>query len=444
MNTELFIRYVTELFMFVPAGIIAVIPVRNFQRVKTSYLIILFTAVMAAAIFGGAAVCSVYNLSSNAILLFFMPIFFLAYHFCYNLSLSKKLTCFTNASMLCGFCSMYSAFVAAPLEIGNNDKVYRISSGLICLGIAFAVVAAFFRTLHIKIAEMLDNPTLDRLWIRLMFVPFVITFLLVWMTPVYPENVMVGKLRIVCVGLLPVIPITVWFICHMMWWLANRMTETAQLQQNLDILQMEEKQYHKTLRYLEETRTLRHDFRHHLLMIEELAEKNGDKDLLEYIRPFIKSTERTNKKYFENPVLNAVASHYIELAKEQDTLLMWGIDLPEQIPFKESDICSVMGNLLENAINAVRELQKEQRIIHITITLRYGMTLALHISNRYKGHIVLDKNGLPAVKSDRHGIGLRSVQNTVNRYNGILGFETDNGKFDVYLLMYSKPDKKYQ
>ena len=136
--------------------------------------------------------------------------------------------------------------------------------------------------------------------------------------------------------------------------------------------------------------------------------------------------------------MNAVASHYIELAKEQDTLLMWGIDLPEKIPFKESDICSVMGNLLENAINAVKELPKEQRIIHSTIKFQHGMTFAIHISNQYKGHIILDKNGLPLVNSDQHGIGLRSVQNTVNRYNGILGIETDNGKFDVYLVMYSQ------
>ena len=438
MNIELFVRYIIELSLFVPAGIMAVIPVRNFQRVKTSYMIILFTVLMIMAVFGGAAVCSIYDLSTNIILLFFLPIFFLAYHFCYDLSLSKKLLCFLNASMLCGFCSMYSVFVTAPLEIGNNDNVYRISSGLIYLGIAFVIGGAFFRTLHSKISEMLDNPTLDKLWIRLLFVPFVMTFILVWMTPIYPENAMVGRLRIVCMGVLLLIPITLWFMCHMMWWIANRMTETAQLQQNLDILQMEEKQYHKTLRYLEETKTLRHDFRHHLLMIEKLAERNGDQELLEYIRPFIKATEKTSKKYFENPVLNAVASHYIELAKEQDTLLMWGIDLPEKIPFKESDICSVMGNLLENAINAVKELPKEQRIIHSTITFQHGMTFAIHISNQYKGHIILDKNGLPLVNSDQHGIGLRSVQNTVNRYNGILGIETDNGKFDVYLVMYSQ------
>ncbi len=443
MNTALFIRHIIELAMIVPAGIMSVIPVRNYQKVKTNYLITLFTVIMITAVLGGSVVCSVYHIPSNMALLVFMPVFFLAYHFCYQISLSKKFFCFLYASMLCGFCTMYSTFATAPLELDNHDGVFHISSGLICLGITLAIGAVFFRTLSRKITEMLDNPALDKLWIRLMFVPFLMTIILIWMTPISPENAMVGRLRPVSMVILLLIPMTLWFMCHMMWWITNRMTETAQLQQNYDILQMEEKQYRSTLRYLEETRTLRHDFRHHLLMIEELAEKNETEKLLEYIRPFIQKTENTNqKKYFQNPVLNAVASHYIELAKEQDTLLMWGIDLPEKIPFKESDICSVLGNLLENAINAVRELPKEQRIIHSTISFQNGMTFAVHMSNEYKGHIVLDKNGLPEVNAEHHGIGLRSVQNTVNRYNGMFAIETNDGRFDIYVVMYSAEKDK--
>ena len=75
MNIELFVRYIIELSLFVPAGIMAVIPVRNFQRVKTSYMIILFTVLMIMAVFGGAAVCSIYDLSTNIILLFFCRYF---------------------------------------------------------------------------------------------------------------------------------------------------------------------------------------------------------------------------------------------------------------------------------------------------------------------------------------------------------------------------------
>ena len=283
MNTELFIRYIIELSVFIPAGIMSVIPVRSFRKVKTGYFIVVFTVMMITGIFGGAAVCYIYRISANITLLFLLPVFFLAYNFCYDLSLPKKLLCFFNSSMLCGFGAMYSVFVTAPLEVGNQKKVSRISSGLICLGITLAIGGVFFRTLHTKIAEMLENPTLDKLWIRLLFVPSSMTMILIWMTPISPENAMVGRIRIVSIVTLLLIPVTLWFMCHMMWWIAKRMTEKAELQQNLDILQMEEKQYHTLRSYMEETTTLRHDFRQHLLTIEELAKQGNTEKLLEYI-----------------------------------------------------------------------------------------------------------------------------------------------------------------
>ncbi len=442
MNAELFLRYTLELSMILPAALISIIPVLDFQRLKTKYIVIILTVTITTVILSGSALCTVYHLPSNIALIISLPVLFFAYHFCYDILLSKKILCFLNSSMLCGFCTMYSTFVTAPIELGNNERVFRVPSALICLGITFAVGAAFFRTLYKKIPQMLENPTLDKLWIRLIFIPFIMTVISVWMTPVKPENVMVGRLRIVCIVIMLLIPITLWFMCHMMWWIAYHMSETAKLQENLNILKMEEKQYYKTLRYLDETSTLRHDFRHHLLMINKLAEKNEKDKLLEYIRPFIHTTEPSGKKYFENHVLNAVASHYIELAKEQDILIMWGINLPESIPFKESDICSVLGNLLENAIHAVTELPKERRTIHCTITFQREMTFAVHISNEYKGHVTLGKNGLPTASIENHGIGLKSVLNTVERYNGILAIETENGKFDVYLVMYTEDVKK--
>ena len=132
MNTALFIRHIIELAMIVPAGIMSVIPVRNYQKVKTNYLITLFTVIMITAVFGGSVVCSVYHIPSNMALLVFMPVFFLAYHFCYQISLSKKFFCFLYASMLCGFCTMYSTFATAPLELDNHDGVFHISLCSFC------------------------------------------------------------------------------------------------------------------------------------------------------------------------------------------------------------------------------------------------------------------------------------------------------------------------
>ena len=435
MNTELFFRYATELAMIIPAGIMSVIPVKFFRKVSTKYLIILFSAIMIISITFGSAVCTTYHLSSNKIIFIFLPLLFLAYHVCYDLSWQKKLFCFMNASMLCSFCTMYSTFATAPLELDNHDDVFKIFSGLICLGITLAIIGAFFRTLYTKLPALLENEGLNKLWSILIFVPLFMTAAMVWMTPLKPENAMVGRLRTVSMVVLWLIPVAVWFLYHILWWIANRMSENAQLQQSHDILKMEEKHYQNTLSYFEEINTLRHDLRHHLLMIEEFAENNEREKLLAYIRPFIQSTERKIRRHFENPVLDAVATHYIELAQEQEIVLLWQIELPEKLPFKESDICALLGNLIENAMKAVAELSKERRKICFSIGYQEGGMLTVHTSNEYRGVILFDKNGLPKTRNGSQGIGLRSVSNIVKKYNGHMVVETEDGKFNVYIIM---------
>ena len=232
------------------------------------------------------------------------------------------------------------------------------------------------------------------------------------------------------------IPLALWFIFHIMWWIAKRMSENAQLQQSHAMLKMEEKQYRTLRSYMEETTTLRHDFRQHLLTIEELAKQGNTEKLLEYIRPFIeKTSSRIYRKHFENPMLDAVAAHYIEIAQSQNTRLLWNIDMPEKFPFGESDICAMLGNLLENALKAVKEVPEFRREVKAAVLLNNDTTMIFHITNPYKGNISLDENDLPITEDDDHGIGLRSVFNTVNRYNGYMTINTDNGIFEVSIML---------
>ena len=300
--------------------------------------------------------------------------------------------------MLCGFCTMYSTFVIAPLELDNNDDVFQISSGLICLGITLAVGGIFFRTLHKKLPALLENESLNKLWSRLMLVPLFMTATVIWMTPLEPANAMVGRLRTVSMVVLLLIPIAVWFLYHILWWIAERMSENAQLQQSNAILRMEEKQYRHLRSYMEETTNLRHDFRQHLLTIEELAKQGNTEKLLEYIQPFIEKTSTGKyRKHFENPMLDAIAAHYIDMAQSQNTRLLWNIDLPEKFPFKESDICAMLGNLLENSIKAVKDLPEFRREIKVAVLINSDTVMIVHITNPYKGNIPLDENDLPII-----------------------------------------------
>ena len=126
------------------------------------------------------------------------------------------------------------------------------------------------------------------------------------------------------------------------------MTDSAELQQSYDLLRMEEKQYQATYRHLINMREMRHDFRQHLLSINEFAQTGQIDKLKEYIAPLIKAVEKKPFQICENQALNAIVSHYDSIAKEQGVRILCGIHLEEALPVNEADVCSVVGNLLEN------------------------------------------------------------------------------------------------
>ena len=298
MNISLVIRYALELSMALPGAFMAILPVRAFKRHITKFIISLFLILICILIVGGSVICALLNIYSNTFLLPFLIIFFIAYHFCFDMPFVKKLYCFLTSSMLCGFCTMYSTFVTAPLEVKNTNKVFFVPSSCICLIISIIISAAFFKTLAFKLPELFENDSMENMWIWLIAAPLVMTTICVWMMPKSPQLAMVGRLRTISMIVLLLIPVVCWFLIHLQWEVAKNMSKTAELQQSYDILKLEEKQYINTLHSFEETRSLRHDFRQHLLVINDLAKKGDNNKLIEYISPFLETSGKTPRRIF--------------------------------------------------------------------------------------------------------------------------------------------------
>ncbi len=437
MNTFLTLRYAIELSMIIPAAVIAILPVYYSRKVKKSFLFGILGILLAAAVTGGAVLCSVFGIISNAFVFPVMVGFFLAYNFCFDLSFPKKLFCFANSVFLCGFSTTYNTFLTAPLELSNNYPVYTITSGLLDLGIAVILGGIFARTLIVRFPELFENETLDSAWNILSLVPTVAAAGVIWMKPVSAENVMTGRLRPICLVVLLSIPLISLFLYQILWWLSKKMTERAELQRNLDMMQMVEKQYQQTRRYLEETRNARHDFRQHIHVIEEYLQAEEYDKLKEYIAPISESVNHIHKLICKNKAVDALANHYNEVSKSKNVTIYWNIKTEETLPVKESDLCAVIGNLVENAIQAATVLTGDNRLVNVRIGILHEETLVISVDNPYRGTLTLDKSGLPISGRPDHGIGLRSVRNIVERYKGSMEIETHNQIFNVSILMYA-------
>ena len=101
----------------------------------------------------------------------------------------------------------------------------------------------------------------------------------------------------------------------------------------------------------------------------------------------------------------------------------------------DSDIYSLFGNMIENAINAVQELPEGTRDIYLSVSGK-GELLSILCENPCHGEIIFN-DGLPVTKNTdtfNHGIGVRSIQLTVAKYGGTVHFEAKDGVFYVDIL----------
>ena len=103
----------------------------------------------------------------------------------------------------------------------------------------------------------------------------------------------------------------------------------------------------------------------------------------------------------------------------------------------ESDIYSLFGNVMDNAIEATVKIpERDGRTIGLKIK-QIGNFVSVNVKNTFDGNLELDKRGLPVTtKSDKnyHGFGIKSVSYLVEKYGGNLSVAADDGVFDLNLL----------
>ena len=123
------------------------------------------------------------------------------------------------------------------------------------------------------------------------------------------------------------------------------------------------------------------------------------------------------------------------LCKANDIVISCIADASQLSYLSDTDIYSLFGNILENAIHAVSNLEIGARNIDLTIR-QYGDFLSINSRNYYKGEIVL-RNGLPVTNSqdhDYHGFGVKSIAAIVKKYDGTVSFQAKDGVFNVNIL----------
>lgn len=182
-------------------------------------------------------------------------------------------------------------------------------------------------------------------------------------------------------------------------------------------------------------RVMRHDYRHHLGVLHGLL-KTGESEVAEsYLAELSRQYgDGDTPVYSGNPVVDALLGSVAARCAGAGIALHTAIALPGGMAIQNHALCIVLGNLLENALEACEALPEDQaRFIRVDIK-PVGTQLAIRVENAFDGVMRLDGERVLSRKKDG-GLGLRSVQLIVDRLGGGYHVQWEGQVFDAYVLL---------
>lgn len=208
----------------------------------------------------------------------------------------------------------------------------------------------------------------------------------------------------------------------------NKTSEQAQIKKDYEIAEhhyaMQQEYYDQLRVQQEETRALWHDISKYL----RAAQVDSTNLALTEVQEMLDSISCVVD--VNNRIVSVILNEYFQIAKNSDITIEIDVQVPPELFVTAADLYVLIGNTLDNAIEACTELPVEQRKIELKLK-KHNNILFYEVSNPYS------EKHLRRVRGNYHGFGLRNVSKCVEKYNGKLDVVKDNGFFHVIACLNS-------
>ena len=234
--------------------------------------------------------------------------------------------------------------------------------------------------------------------------------------------------------------VLIFIICIILIYIFNKMVNIMSENARQKILIKQSEYYEKKIeadrKNINDTRKIKHDMKNHMYAIKNMAKNNMSKDIITYTNDILGKIEG-EKVYINtgNYLIDGILNVKFEEVKNQGIDFKYDVKIPEGIKLPEFEVITILGNLLDNAIEGVKSI-KDNRYIEVFISYK-DSNLLIKIVNTFDGLVIKDNKGFVSRKGEKayHGIGLENVREQVEKSNGYMNIDTGNCMFTVDLFI---------
>lgn len=196
-----------------------------------------------------------------------------------------------------------------------------------------------------------------------------------------------------------------------------------------------EKHYEEVENMYRQVRGWRHDYKHHIqtmkahLAMEQYAELESYLNELDADLMTVDTVIKTG-----NVRIDAALNSKLALARAKGIRVNAKAIVPKELAIKEVDLCVIIGNLLDNAIEACLKEDREKQFIRVYIDILKEQ-LYLYVSNSMTDNIRRQGGQYLSTKRGNHGFGLMRIDRVVKKYGGFLNRQHEEGVFATEIML---------
>ena len=330
-----------------------------------------------------------------------------------------------------------AAFCICEKLFGFN--FFSWQSGFITLFLILCTILLMVKAMS-HITKGLCSVSVPSFWRTAWLLPCSVTLILLLLT----GDIRSGTVTISALLARVLLLICMFLISHFMILFIQQLKE--QLETNTRnqamerLLQIQHDQYSMLQARIAENRRARHDFRQHLRVIQDCVKRGDLEDLKSYLAEYEKQfPSLSDHIYCNSYAVNAILAFYADKAENHNIRLDVKIQMSDTPVIPETEFCVLLGNLLENALDACQtgrsESKTSQPFIRVCAIQIGTSTLSITVDNTsvFKPTWINEK--LVSTKAAGSGIGTESIRMIAEQYRGDARFEWKDGVFYASVML---------
>lgn len=421
-----FIHELLECLIIIPATALCFFPMKDRMKYPMKKVLPLFLGIPATVIIVVSCAAALLQIDSTIVFyILLIPLFF-AYRVIVDTDIIKCLATFLLSFTIMSFCKNYAIMCDAVIHPELGVPTFSTDGALIQLGISCAVTVLFGYPVLRFGSHLINELPYRRVWLisivmSLMFIGFNFT-----VQPVHYQTLYLNRVFQVYILITTLMFVMLVLMYTVFYFIASALLKAGKDKEHISVLEMQKKQYDAQQKYLEDTSRIRHDFKHSIIAIKTLADDGDIEELKSYLDNYIDTfPSRSPVRYCGNYALNALLCHFEEQAQECGITLRLRIDADDKTsPLSDDELCCIVGNILENAVNASLMLpENNDRRISLSVKADDASgNLYIVAENNFNGKVRCEGGHYYSTTKGGNGIGLESVLFTAEKHGGTATF----------------------